>query len=113
MPMDTNHALLSAVGDEMADIRAGIENLADLVSDLLPHCPTEMRADAMVRVQAFDLLIQQLDGLGGLMAALGAGVPAQAALDALTLTELSDRLAGGFAVQTTIPAAAGDLMLFD
>lgn len=110
MPLNANHALLSAVGDEMAEVRTGVEHLSGLVSDLISHCPAEMRADVLSRAQAFDVLIQRLDGLGGLLAALGAGVEADAALHALTLSDLSRRLSGGPEV---VPVVSGDLMLFD
>lgn len=112
MPLNANHALLSAVGDEMADIRTGVDDLSGLVSDLISHCPADLRAEVLPRAQAFDVLIQRLDGLGGLLAALGAGVEAEAALEALTLSDLSRRLSGGFSHHAA-SAASGDLMLFD
>ena len=112
MPLNANHALLSAVGDEMAEVRNGIEDLSLLVSDLAPHCPVELRADVLRRAQAFDELIQRLDGLGGLLAALGAGVEADAALHALTLSDLSQRLSGE-PQSGAAPVVSGDLMLFD
>lgn len=112
MPLNANHALLSAVADEMADIRAGIDDLSGLMSTILPHCPAEMRAEGLSRAQGFDLLIQRLDGLSGLIAALGAGVPVETALHTLTLSDLSDRLSGDFSPRAAMPAS-GDLMLFD
>lgn len=112
MPLSPNHSLLGAVADEMADVRAGIEGLSSLVSDLVPHCPAGLRGEALVRAQAFDALIQRLEGLSGLVAALGAGVPAHTALEALTLTDLAERLAGTSDSQSRAPVS-GDLMLFD
>ncbi|CAN5264915.1 hypothetical protein BH10PSE1_BH10PSE1_34870 [soil metagenome] len=111
MPLNCNHALLAAVADEMADVRAGVDDLSGLMSELMAHCPTEARSEAVTRAQAFDLVIQRLDGLSGLIAALGAGVPVETALHALTLSDLSDRLSGATPAKSS--SVSGDLMLFD
>lgn len=110
--MSETKPLLVAVSDELAEIRQRLAHLADLTGDLLVHCPAETRAAALTEVQGFDLLIQRLDGLSGLAAALGAGAPIETALHALTLSDLYDRLVGE---DTSPPVAvtAGELSLFD
>ena len=111
MPMDRDHILLSAIGDELGDIRADFDSLSGLMTELMAWCPPEARADAVARIQTFDLLLQRLDGLSGLAAALGAGVPVDVALHVLTLSDQAARLTGGFGSGAL--AAAGDVMLFD
>jgi hypothetical protein len=103
-------ALMTALGDELADVRTLVDELAILMSDLIVRCPAEMRPEALARAQAFDPAIQRLDALGGLMAALGAGLPLETALHAVTLSGMADRLAGRAPVA---PVPAGDLVLFD
>ena len=88
MSKSQSRALLVAVSNELAEIRERLEDLADLTSGLMADCPAERHAEAMCSVQDFDLLIQRLDGLGGLAAALGAGAPMDTALHALTLPPL-------------------------
>ena len=112
MSLNPHQALLSGVAEELADVRAGIESLSGLVSDLATHCPADLRGQALVRAQAFDEIIQRMEGLGGLIAALGVGISAETALKALTLTDLSRRLARNSTAPTDAPVA-GDLMLFD
>ena len=110
-----SRGLLVAVSDELAEIRIRLEELADLTAELLAECPADRRAQAMSDIQAFDLLIQRLDGLSGLAAALGAGTSVATALHALTLSDLYDRLVGEPAVRSTVsaPSSSGDLTLFD
>lgn len=105
--------LLVAVSDELVEIRVRLEELADLTSELVAECPAERRDDAMSSVQAFDLLIQRLDGLSGLAAALGAGTPIATALHALTLSDLYERLVGETGVRPSMSAPSGELTLFD
>jgi hypothetical protein len=111
--MPQSKPLLVAVSDELVEIRQRLEQLADLTGNLLVHCPPEKRVSAMAEVQCFDLLIQRLDGLSGLAAALGAGTPIETALHALTLSDLYDRLAGDDLLRTAAEAQAGELSLFD
>lgn len=105
--------LLVAVSNELAEIRERLEDLADLASELMADCPAERRAEAMSSVQDFDLLIQRLDGLSGLAAALGAGAPLATALHALTLSDLYDRLVGDTGIRPSMSAPSGELTLFD
>ena len=106
--------LLVAVSDELAEIRTRLEELADLTTELVADCPADRRATAMADVQDFDLLIQRLEGLSGLAAAVGAGAPIATALHALTLSDLYDRLVGAPSVRPTASApSSGDLTLFD
>lgn len=105
--------LLVAVSNELAEIRERLEDIADLTSELMTDCPAERRDEAMSSVQDFDLLIQRLDGLSGLAAALGAGAPLATALHALTLSDLYDRLAGKTEAHLSLSAPSGELTLFD
>jgi hypothetical protein len=110
--MDRTQAILSAVADEIADVRCSLDGLADLTSELIGRCPAVERDQAMARAQDFDLLGQRLDGLSGLIAAIGAGVPVDLALHTLTLSDLSERLGGVVAPRDLAPAGSGELQLF-
>jgi hypothetical protein len=112
MVMSVSRTLLAAVSDELAEIRAQVDDLSGLTTELMMACPADKRDAALPRIQAFDLLIQRLDGLSGLSAALGAGVPIETALHALTLADQSNRLRAGEFNASAVPAS-GDLMLFD
>lgn len=105
--------LLVAVSDELAEIRTRLEELADLTTELVADCPADRRAKAMAGVQAFDLLIQRLEGLSGMAAAVGAGAPIATALHALTLSDLYERLVGEPPVRPATSASSGELTLFD
>lgn len=113
MSMSRNRELLVAVSNELAEIRERLEDLAGLTAELMSECPAERLAEAMSSVQDFDLLIQRLDGLSGLSAALGAGAPLATALHALTLSDLYDRLAGDTGSRPSMSAPSGELTLFD
>lgn len=113
MSKSQSRALLVAVSNELAEIRERLEDLADLTSELMVDCPAERRAEAVSSVQGFDLLIQRLDGLSGLAAALGAGAPVATALHALTLSDLYDRLVGAAGNRPSMSAPSGELTLFD
>ena len=108
-----SRSLLVAVSNELAEIRERLEDLADLTSELMADCPVDRRVEAMSSVQDFDVLIQRLDGLSGLAAALGAGAPVATALHALTLSDLYDRLVGETGVRPSMSASSGELNLFD
>ncbi|MGO4410722.1 MULTISPECIES: hypothetical protein [unclassified Brevundimonas] len=117
--------LLTAVSAELADIRAGIDEAGDLVSELLMDAPPERRLAYLTRMQAFDVLSQRVDALSGLAAALAADQPMDTALAALPLAEMADRLREtslrGKPMRAAEPAkgqdvktgAGGDLLLFD
>ncbi|WGM31901.1 hypothetical protein [Brevundimonas sp. NIBR11] len=106
--------LLVAVSDELAEICVRLEALSELTTELVSGCPAERRAEAMAGIQAFDLLIQRLEGLGGMAAAVGAGAPIATALHALTLSDLYERLVGEPPVRPSMSAASsGELTLFD
>jgi hypothetical protein len=110
--------LLAAVSAELADIRAGIDEAGDLVSELVKGAPPEQRLTYLTRMQAFDVLSQRVDALSGLASALAADQPMDTALAALPLAEMADRLRElsfrGRPLSETAPAAvSGDLLLFD
>ena len=105
--------LLTALSDELVEMRIQLEDLGELTSELMAECSPQTRARGLSRTQAFDLLIQRLEGLSGLTAALGVGVPLDTALHTLTLSDLADRLSGRVAMPSPHTAASGDLMLFD
>ncbi|WP_309629815.1 hypothetical protein [Brevundimonas sp.] len=113
MSKSQSRALLVAVSNELAEIRERLEDLADLTSGLMADCPAERHAETMCSIQDFDLLIQRLDGLSGLAAALGAGAPMATALHALTLSDLYDRLSGDTGIRPSMSAPSGELTLFD
>lgn len=103
-------ALMSAMGGELAEVRAMVDDLSLLVSDMIARCPPPVCPDAMGRAQAFDMVIQRLDVLGGLMSDIGAGTPPETALKGLTLSAVADRLAGR---EVGANAPSGDFVLFD
>lgn len=107
-----SQTLLTAVSDELAEIRGQVDGLSGLTSELMAHCPPEKMSGVMARIQDFDLLIQRLDGLSGLSAAIGAGLPIETALHTLTLTDQINRLSPGV-TDASAEKASGDLMLFD
>lgn len=110
--MDQTQALLCSVGDEIADVRLRLDGLAEFTSGLIAKAPEADRLAALERAQEYDLLVQRLDGLAGLVAALGAGVPVDLALHALTLSDLTERLGGAVAPRDLTPAGSGELQLF-
>lgn len=112
MSFSPDHALLGAVSTELAAASADVERLSDLVSELLLHCPAHQRDTALVRAQEFDEIIQRLECLSGLVAALGAGTTTENALEELTLSGLRQRLSGASDVMSD-SSPAGDLTLFD
>lgn len=113
MSKSQSRELLVAVSNELAEIRERLEDLAGLTAELMTNCPPDRLGEAMSSVQGFDLLIQRLDGLSGLAAALGAGAPIATALHALTLSDLYDRLSGAAGDRPSMSAPSGELTLFD
>ena len=94
MSRDQVQSVLSAVADELADMRFDLDDLAALTSELIAATTDEVRDVALSRAQTYDLLLQRLDGLSGLLAALGAGAPLDLVFHALSLFDLSARLSG-------------------
>ncbi len=103
-------ALLSAIGGELAEVRAMVDDLSLLASDMIIRCPPQFSAEAIARAQGFDSVIQRLDALGGLLADIGSGTPPETALQDITLSDIADRLAGR---EAGAVAPSGDLVLFD
>lgn len=111
-----NHALLSAVAAELADMRAGIEAAGELVGEMLRRLPPGERLGFLTRSQAFDVLAQRADALAGLARAIAENQPIDTALAALPLAEMAERLqeaAHRTSPRDAAPPAAGDLVLFD
>lgn len=109
-------ALLSGLASELASARATVEALAPLVAEHVRQAPIERRMALLVQAQSLDDLAQRLEALSGLTAAVAEGTPVPAALDAIPLAELADRLrraAAPGAVAAPAPAASGELVLFD
>ena len=103
-------SLMSAIGGELAEVRAMVDDLSVLTSDLITRCPPRFRAEAIARAPAFDLVIQRLDVLGGLMADIGSGTPSETALQGIPLSDIAERLTGR---GPGAIAPSGDLVLFD
>lgn len=103
-------SLMTAIGGELSEVRALVDDLSLLASDLIARCPPPFCAEAIARAQAFDLVIQRLDVLGGFMADIGSGTAPETALQGVTLSDVADRLTGRGA-GPVVPS--GDLVLFD
>ena len=117
MSQHDTRALLAAVSAELADIRAGIDEAGDLVSDLVKGAAPEQRLTYLTRMQAFDVLSQRVDALSGLAQALAEDQPMDTALAALPLAEMADRLRELSLrvkpLERSAPmAVCGDLLLF-
>jgi hypothetical protein len=112
MSETTNARLMGAIGTEVSEVRAGLDDLAGLMGSLIFQLPPEVRQDALTQAQAFDALSQSLDAIAGLIGDLSRGVAPETALEALTLSDLAARLRGREAVPSS-NAVSGDLMLFD
>ena len=117
MSRHDTRALLAAVSAELADIRAGIDEAGDLVSDLVKDAAPAQRLTYLTRMQAFDVLSQRVDALSGLAQALAEDQPMDTALAALPLAEMADRLRElSLRVKpmerSASVAVCGDLLLF-
>lgn len=110
MPADAP-SLLAALAAEIGDVRAGVDRMSTLVSDLVRRLPAEDRAEALTDAQALDVLIQRLDAVAGVLHGLSDGQTSADAVSAVLLSDVADRLHG--AAPDRAPAASGDLMLFD
>ncbi|RYG11574.1 MAG: hypothetical protein EON96_15070 [Caulobacteraceae bacterium] len=111
--MDRHRLLLVAASQEIADIRRDAASLSDLASELMAFCPEGAKRSALIRMQAFDLLIQRLDGLSELSAALGAGVPVETALHGLLLVDQRRRLSADPRALPHPSSSDGSVLLFD
>jgi len=122
MTVSADHApLMTAIADELAAVRHGVEAVAGLVGELVATSHGQARDRAVTEAQGLDLASQRLDALAGLIRALGRGATPQQALGELTLSDMARRLApaAGVVVSDADPdlggaaAASGDLLLFD
>jgi hypothetical protein len=107
-----DRVLLSALAVELADVRAGVDGLSDLISGMIRNLPAETRVSALSDAQALDVLTQRIDVVSDLLQALAAGRPASEAIRAVPLADMARRLAGAPAPAASADAS-GDLMLFD
>ena len=105
-----DQSLIAAAAAEIDGARAGLDDLAGRVTARVRDLPAGVREAALVDVQTFDALGQRLHALAILLAGLGRGAPASELIAAVPLADMAARLGGA---SSTLPAAAGDLMLFD
>lgn len=114
MPADAP-SLLAALAAEIGDVRAGVDRMSTLVSDLVRRLPAEDRAEALTDAQALDVLIQRLDAVAGVLHGLSDGQTSADAVSAVLLTDVAVRLRGEAPAPAVAhpPAPSGDLQLFD
>lgn len=113
-PIQTR-TMFEALSAELATMGEDIEGLAGLVADHVRLVAPEVRQRTLIQAQAVDELTQRLDALRSLATLLARGEPVEAALDAIHLADLADRLRSVVlpsAREVRSPPAAGDLMLF-
>lgn len=103
--------LLSRMADELADVVRDVESLSSLACLMAERAPADERPDILIRAQSIDAVSQRLTALADVLAALGDGRSAAAALTTVSLSDLAARLHG----VPPAPArpADGDLILFD
>lgn len=108
-------SLMAALAAEIGDVRAGVDRMSTLVSDLVRRLPVEDRAEALTDAQALDVLIQRLDAVAGVLHGLSDGQTSVDAVSTVRLADMAARLQGDALrpAPTHPPAAAGDLLLFD
>ncbi|QYF86182.1 hypothetical protein [Brevundimonas sp. PAMC22021] len=106
-------ALLCAVADELEDLRAGVDAISHLLSDLVRRVPPAERLEVMSDAQRLDEITQRLQALSGLARAVAAGEAPEAAVAAIPLADMAQRLRPALSRQADQGAAAGDLQLFD
>lgn len=107
-------ALLAALSAELAALTAPVEGLADLVADHAAGAPPVDRAAVLRRAQSVDEVSQTLWALSRLLGALAREEPAEAALDAVPLAALADRLRSDDIPPARAAApGAGEILLFD
>jgi hypothetical protein len=113
MPRD-EPSLLAALAAEIGDVRAGVDRMSTLVSDLVRRLPVGDRAEALTDAQALDVLIQRLDAVAGVLHGLSDGQTSADAVSAVLLADVAERLQDAPSrVRPMHPPTAGDLLLFD
>jgi hypothetical protein len=114
MPEDAP-SLLAALAAEIRDVRAGVDRMSTLVSDLVRRLPVDDRAEALTDAQALDVLIQRLDAVAGVLHGLSDGQTSADAVSAVLLADVAVRLKGETAPRPVAhpPVTSGDLLLFD
>lgn len=111
--MDTaTRALLAAAADEATAVSDGIEAVSSLTTRLILATPAEDRGAAMAEAQAFDLLAQRMEALSAVLMALASGQTPEAAVHAITLSDLAARLAGRDPSTAAGAPGPGDCLLF-
>ncbi|MCS6627087.1 hypothetical protein N0B44_29655 [Roseibacterium beibuensis] len=108
-------ALLSGLADELSLMIPVVEGLSALVFDHALNVGPGDRPGVLTQAQAVDDLSQRLEALRDLVGALSRGVEAGAALDAMPLAAVADRLRAAAIGGGPVPAGgtdAGDLLLF-
>lgn len=114
MPADTP-SLLAALAAEIGDVRAGVDRMSALVSDLVRRLPADDRAEALTDAQALDVLIQRLDAVAGVLHGLSDGQTSTDAVSNVLLSDVARRLADApqRSNSEASPGTTGDLLLFD
>ncbi|RZJ98003.1 MAG: hypothetical protein EON88_01620 [Brevundimonas sp.] len=114
MPADAP-SLLAALAAEIGDVRAGVDRMSALVSDLVRRLPVEDRAEALTDAQALDVLIQRLDAVAGVLHGLSDGQTSADAVSSVLLADVARRLTDDAPrpAAGSPPTTAGDLLLFD
>ena len=87
MGRNSEAALCAAVAEEIRGVKTLVERLADL----LVHDP-RFTTDYLDQFQQFDLIVQQADESASLLDRLAQGQGADAAIAAVRLTAVQDRL---------------------
>jgi len=116
MTPSQTRALLSGLSAELAAMMETVDGLSSLIADHARQTPADRRSGVLVKAQAVDDLHQTLDALRALAGALSSGVPVEAALSAVPLSALADRLqaaALSIAPGPEMAAPAGELVLFE
>lgn len=114
MPADAP-SLLAALAAEISDVRAGVDRMSTLVSDLVRRLPVDDRAEALIDAQALDVLIQRLDAVAGVLHGLSDGQTSADAVSAVLLADVAVRLKREAPARPVAhpPVTSGDLLLFD
>lgn len=111
--MSADARFLAALADELARGR----RMAEALAPLLSAAPMADAADAMVRAQGLDLLVQHLDALSAMAGRVAQGDDPQEAAAVAPLGDLARRmgaaLTGEAASASCDTPPSGDLMLFD